>query len=342
VLLAYAKMTIYDDLLASKLPDRAYFSGDLTKYFPRPLRRSVQGAIEQHGLRREIVATWIANSLVNRGLDVFVSELEDETGADLESITLAYIIARDSFALLPIWAEIETLGREVAAEDQIRMLLEARRTLFAGTRWFLAHAERPLGIRDAVGRWQPGIAMMQQHLEDVLCEPHKSAFDASVRAWVEKGAGPGLARGLASFPYMLPGCDIVALFPASAGEVQEERILAAASIYAALDGELDLAWLRARLQAMPSHNRWDRMAVSALEDELSAVLRRLTAAALRAGLVVRSAAEARPAVGGWLEGNLHGLGRYRSLVRELEGAGMADLAMLTVAVRALGDLARSI
>ena len=52
-----------------------------TKYFPRPLRRRYADAIEQHRLRREIMSTWIANSVVNRGLEVFVSELEDETGA---------------------------------------------------------------------------------------------------------------------------------------------------------------------------------------------------------------------------------------------------------------------
>jgi glutamate dehydrogenase len=342
VLLAYAKMTLYDDLLASDLPDRPYFVRDLTKYFPRPLRRQFQEAIEQHRLRREIVATLVANSLVNRGLDVFVSELEDETGADLDDITLAYVIARDAFALIPLWSEIETLGREVAAGDQIRMLLEARRTLFAGTRWFLAHGTRPLGIRASVARWRPGIAAMQQSLEAVLCEPHLSAFHAAVQQWAAAGASEGLARNLAALPYMLPACDIVALFPAGEEALPEDRLLGAARVYAALDGELELGGLRRGLHAMPIRSRWDRMAVSTLDDELSLVLRRLTAAALKAGVVAPTAETARPAVGTWLQGNLRGLDRYRGLARELEAAGASDLAMLTVTVRALGDLSRSI
>ena len=115
VLLAYAKMTLYSDILASDLPDRPYFAADLAKYFPRPLRRRFADDIAAHRLRREIVATWLANSVVNRGLDVFVSELEDETGARLDEICLGYVITRDAFKLLPLWAAIAALPREVPA-----------------------------------------------------------------------------------------------------------------------------------------------------------------------------------------------------------------------------------
>jgi hypothetical protein len=107
VLLAYAKMTLYEDLLASEVPDRGYIAGEVAKYFPRPLRRRFAGEIGRHRLKREIAATWVANSVVNRGLEVFVSELQDETGAGVEEIALAYVVARDAFALLPFWAAAE-------------------------------------------------------------------------------------------------------------------------------------------------------------------------------------------------------------------------------------------
>ena len=119
MLLAYAKMTLYEDLLETELPDRAY-SGRATsaKYFPRPLRRRFMPRSSSTDCKREIVATWIANSVVNRGLDVFVSELEDETGATLEDVMLAYVAARDSFGLLPIWGAIEALPASVPGDVQ--------------------------------------------------------------------------------------------------------------------------------------------------------------------------------------------------------------------------------
>jgi len=38
VLLAYAKLTLYDDLLASGVPDDPYLARELSQYFPREVR----------------------------------------------------------------------------------------------------------------------------------------------------------------------------------------------------------------------------------------------------------------------------------------------------------------
>jgi glutamate dehydrogenase len=96
VLIAYAKMTLYDELLGSDLPDDPYLLQNLIKYFPRPLRRRFVDAITAHRLRREIVATLVANSLVNRGLGEFVGDLGERTGRSAASIARAYIVARDA------------------------------------------------------------------------------------------------------------------------------------------------------------------------------------------------------------------------------------------------------
>jgi glutamate dehydrogenase len=335
VVLAYAKMTLYADLLRTELPDRPYFVGDLTKYFPRPLRRRFQAAIQGHGLRREIVATWIANSLVNRGLDVFVSELEDETGADLVAVTLAYVATRDSFGLLPLWTEIEELGAEVPAKRQLAMLLAVREALVRGTRWFLAQAGKPLGIRETVARYRPGIAAVGDQLESVLSPGHAKAFAAAIEGWSGPAVNVDLARRLASLPYLVAACDLVALGADGAADP-----LASARIHFALDAELGVGELGRRLAAMPLRSRWDRLALAGLQGELSLVLRRLTGAATRAGLGGADTEAIRAAVAQWLAAHTHGLGRYRALLAELDG-GDADLAMLTVIVRALGNLGRT-
>ena len=75
VLLSYAKMVLYRDLLASPLPDDPYLAADLRRYFPRPLRKRHARHIESHRLRREIIATFEANSIVNRTGPSFVSDI---------------------------------------------------------------------------------------------------------------------------------------------------------------------------------------------------------------------------------------------------------------------------
>jgi len=340
VLLAYAKMVLYDDLLESGLPARTYFAADLRKYFPRPLRRRFPEYIEQHPLRREIVATSLANSMVNRGLEVFVSELEDDTGAELADIALGFVVARDALGLIPIWTAVEALGREVGADHQLALLDELRATLVRGTRWFVAHGPKPLVIRDAVASYRPGILAVAGELEDLLARDQAVAFAGIAAGWREAGLGADLAREVATLPYRLDACDIVAAArQLSSGNGPDSGDLAAlARIYFALAAELGIAWLRSRLLSAPVASRWDRLALTGLEDELSGVLRRLALAAV--GAIGRDVArDSLPdEVRRWLDADVHGTGRYRRVLAELGAGQTPDLAMLTVAVRALSAL----
>ncbi len=340
VLLAYAKMTLFEDLLDSTIPERPYFLVDLRKYFPRQLRRRFPDQIAQHRLRREIIATWIANSIINRGLEIFVSEMEDETGADLADITLAFVIARDAFALLPVWGEVETLGYEVTADRQLAILVALRDTLAAGSRWFLAHAPRPLGIRETVGRFRPGIARVIDALEEVLAPAQAITFAGTVAAYAEAGLPRPLARQVSALPLFLPASDIVAAAQSWQPEAPVEEIdyLAVARIYFALSAALDIAWLSSQLRRAPVKSRWDRLALTGLEEELSNVLRRLTLACVEEIGVVATPDEVRERVETWLDTRLHGPVRYRRLLADLKSVTTPALSMLSVAVRSLSDL----
>ena len=66
VLLAYSKMDTYEDMLESSLPDEEYFVSDLNRYFPIPMQKQFADIIAEHPLRREIIATVMTNSIVNR------------------------------------------------------------------------------------------------------------------------------------------------------------------------------------------------------------------------------------------------------------------------------------
>ena len=335
VLLAYAKMTLYEDLLRTEIPDRAHLAIDVAKYFPRPLRRRFTTEIAQHRLKREIIATWIANSVVNRGLAVFVSELEDETGNSLEDIMTAYVVARDSFGLLGVWGAIEALPASVPGDVQTRLLVTVRGLLLRGTRWFMAQVGRPLRIGETVERFRPRIETVMRQLDDVLGPGQVAAMAAAQAEYEQAGVEPALARTMAGLQQVLAACDIVCVAPLD----DEAALLRAARSYFALENALDLPWLKARIQAAPRQGRWERLALTGLEEDLAGVLRRLTAAAMRAGIGEDNPAATQQRVEAWLDGTLlAGLRRYRALVGELHQAADADLPMLTVAVRTLGEL----
>ncbi len=75
VLMAYAKMAVFDELVASNLPDDPFYGRALQAYFPQALRERFAQAMHAHPLKREIIATFITNTVINRTGATFVNFL---------------------------------------------------------------------------------------------------------------------------------------------------------------------------------------------------------------------------------------------------------------------------
>ncbi len=97
----------------------------------------------------------------------------------------------------------------------------------------------------------------------------------------------------------------------------------------ALAGELDLPWLRSRIGILPAETHWQTLAKAALRDDLAALLRAASADALSAG---RRGVHGRPR-----NAALHE--RFRQILDRAARRGVARLAMLSVAMRELRNLA---
>jgi glutamate dehydrogenase len=341
VLISYAKMTLKEELMASALPDEPYLLDVLVKYFPRVLRSRFATQIKGHGLRREITATLVANSLVNRGLGAFVGELGEHTGRSADAIARAYIVARDAFALVPAYGQLELLADQIAADQESILLDQAREALARGTKWFLRNLSAPIDIRAGVDRFAPGIARVLGQLDGILAQTQRQAFAEVVERYGAQGIEGDLARILAALPYMFPACEVVAV----ADQVGVE-VLDAGMIYFALDAGLRLAHLRDLLKAATPRTPWDRLALVGLYDDVVDEHRRLTIQALtRSQLAARAGAQkigptdaVEQRVRQWLTKEVVGFARWQQVLAEIDSQSGADVAMLAVAVRALNGL----
>jgi len=330
VLLALTKNRIYEQVLASDVVDEGYLETDLQKYFPRPLRRRFAAGIRGHGLRREIVATWLTNSMINRGLDVFVDQLMESTGRDVADIARAYVITRDAFALVPLWTALEELESCEAAR-QIDFLKRTRRVTLDGTAWFLAHLPPRTSMADAVGRFRAGIDEVVAVLPETLTGEGADHLERELDGFARAGLDAENAHRLAALPYFMAACDIVEV----AGEA-EASIRGAAATYFALDAALSLGRVRRWLETVAIRNRWDRLAAAGLADDLYRELRRLSLT------VLAEEGEKAPAerVQRWVEANRRVLPRLERLFADIASASVVDLSMVAVAIRALGDLGK--
>src|SRR5690606_36663037 len=135
VLLAYAKMWLYDEVLATALPDDPWVATALARYFPAPLRETHAATMARHPLRREIIATHVVNSMINRVGCSFVHQQIEATGREPHEVVRAYLMARESFGLVELWQSIEALDNVVPAALQMQLLQEPNGLLTRATAW---------------------------------------------------------------------------------------------------------------------------------------------------------------------------------------------------------------
>ena len=330
VLLAYSKMTLYQTLLDSDLPEDPYLAVDLVRYFPEPLRKRFESVIHGHRLRREIIVTSVTNSMVNRVGAAFVNQVEGEHGFAPSDIARAYAITRDSYGLRPLWAEIEALDNKVPAAVQTDMLLDVGRLVERGTLWFLRNRAQPLDIAAAIGEFTPGIEALARHLKTVLSTSRAKALLRNATRRAESGVPKGLARRVASLDVLASALDIVPA--AGRNKLAVEDV---GDVYFQVGERLGLDWLRAAAAGFAAESHWQRQAVMAIVDDLYGQQRALTAAALDGN----GTGPVAGALDNWIEAHKPAVERNQRLLEDLGKADAQDLAMLTVANRQIRVLA---
>ncbi len=337
VVLAYAKMTLYEDLLASDLPDDPYLQQDLIDYFPKPLQIDYRAQIEAHRLRREIVATLVANNIVNLGLGEFVGDFEDQAGYSAATIARGYVVARDAFSLAPSVRSLEQLAGQMGAERQIALLSETRHALVKGTQWFISNMAAPIDIKAGVERFQPGISRLLDALEQILGPAEIEAKSTLSDEYQRQGISKQDAERFATLPYLCPACEVVIVADQTGVDV-----VTSGKVYFALDAALHLGDLLKILHQMTPRNRWDRLAIAGLYDDIVNEHRRLAIQALKSTLVRKTFGQnvcvVQSSIGQWLSSQVTGYGLWERLLGEIEVRPSLDVAMLSVSVHALGRL----
>ena len=329
ILLSYTKVMLYEELLASDLPDDPALEDELEGYFPTPVRQRFRNRLARHTLRREIVAARVTNAVVNRGGTTFVFRLNEETGATGPEIARAYTVARDVFDLKSLWDEIELLDGRVAAQTQLAMLLKTRILLERATRWFLRNRPRPLDVVAATSRFGPGAAALAASAGDVLCTADRRAARQTAEELVAAGVPRALADRIGYLESLLPVLDLVEV-AAETGVSLED----ASAVYFALDEKLDLHSLRARIAALPRRERWEALARRALWEDLQREHRALTADILLESV---NGVAADP-LAAWAAHNAAAVERSEQMLADVKAGNAPDLATLSVAVREIRNL----
>jgi len=322
VLLAYSKMWVYDELLASDLPDDPWVRTALVRYFPQRLHAPYADLIPLHPLRREIIATHVMNSMLNRVGATFVHRLMALTGARPAHIVRAYLLMREVLGMVSIWGAVEALNDAVPYAVQTDMLIALARLGQRVTAWFARSPYLDEPMHATIERFSAGVDALRKRLA-----PQASAL-APVSVWTQAGVPYALAERVALTVQLAPALDIVAITQSAA-----QPMTHVADVYDHMAQLLKLDPVRAHIDALPNEGYWDSLSKNALRDDLASVQRAMAQQVLQ-----QPGADADAQCQAWLNHSGPVLERAQRVLTELAEAPSADLAMLSVALRALRQL----
>jgi glutamate dehydrogenase len=350
VVMAYVKIALYEQLLDSDLPDDPYLLGDLERYFPAPLGTGSASAdrapagtagaeryteqIREHRLRRELIATIVANQLVDRGGTTFAFRLGEEMGIAAPQLARAFAVAREVFAMRDFWDAIEDLDTRIEVGTQLSMLIAGRQLVERATRWLgRARARTEIDVTQTAHHFAAGVPELYAAVPDALTSRDHEVYDARRAELVEAGVPPELARRVAAMPALLSVFDIVE-DAAACGCTQAM----ATSVYFGIAERLALDWLRDRVLELPRSDRWQALARSALRDDLYELHRMLTREIIRAAGGEEDG-DGAAAVQAWLAANADSVQRAQGVLADVRSSQTYDTTTLPVVVRELKNLA---
>lgn len=328
VLLSYSKLVAYQQLLDSDVPEDPYLSKELERYFPQPLQKKYAAAMQQHRLKREIIATAVTNSTINRMGATFLLRMQEDSGRTPGEVAKAYTITRETLDARELWAQIDALDGQVAESvqvDALQVIWELQRSF---TRWLLARPGAIPDIATAVERYHDGFRDIRAGA-GILPDSQRPAYEASRRHWREVGVPDALADQLAALPYLDASPDIIEL-------ARERRLRAVevAKVYFRLGDALRLPWLREQIEALNVEGRWHAVARGVLRDELAAQMRTLTGQVLQ-----MPGKDADAKVAAWMARDDQSLRFTLAMLAELAAQKTLDYPIASVAVQRLAQLA---
>jgi glutamate dehydrogenase len=322
VLMAYAKLNLFDELCASALPDDPFYAKVLQTYFPQTLNERFPDFVAQHALKREIIATSVTNAVVNRMGATFVNFLANEASCNAADVVSAYTLAREVFGLENIWDRIDELDGKVPTALQLNLLAQLSAVTQRASRWMLRHRGQG-DLPSMIALYQPAAAQLRAHIDQWLPAEFREQWQAASAKLVEAGVDAQLAEDLTVLDHLYPVLDLVDVAAKCNSSLEK-----AARTYFGVDHALDLGLWRAIIMQLPTETLWQTQARASARDDVYSI----------ASQIVQWLLSEQQTVEQWEERHAKAIERVNAMRESVAGAA-ADLAPVSVALRELRNLA---
>lgn len=332
VLMAYSKIIIKNEVLNSSLPEEKSFSNFVQPAFPLTLSKHYAESMQQHYLRREIIATELSNRVVTEMGITFVYQMIDENNANTSEVVRAYMTARELFNLDELWAQIESLEHKVSFQLLNELILDIMRLGRRATRWLLLNKQSDYDLGEIVAQFSPHLTRLIKIFPSLLSEDEKEKYKEKAAYLISEGVPEKIATKIATTKLLYLLLNLI-----EAAITYDVDILEAGKIYFKLMERLELIWFREKINDYPVDNHWTVLARADYKGDLSYLMRALMISIIH----FPSDSPLEKKAEEWYEKNIKYIARWKSVLGELRSSHSNEFAMLTVAMRSLLELAHS-
>jgi glutamate dehydrogenase len=344
VLLAYGKLELAPEITASAAVDDPYFLTSLKGYFPPELER-FEPEMKRHRLRREIIATVLANDMINMAGPSFPMRLQRAAEVDTAALVRFFEAARRILRLDEAWEQTNALDDKIPAKAQLKLYQELAVVLRRQTFWLA----RRTGLSDRFGTGVQGLIKAYRPTADTLRAEGTALFapfvrtqaEARIKELVKSGAPRALAVRLAVLRPLMTVSNLADMARAAKWEVTP-----VARLYQAVGAAFALDRLRAAAGTLAGFEHYERMAVRRLIEDMLGEQLAITRAVIafsgnpQAGA---DAASAKAAVQAWSAMRREQVAATRQTIEEIESSpGGWSFPKLTIVNAALNGLAAGV
>ncbi|TZG29682.1 NAD-glutamate dehydrogenase [Sphingomonas montanisoli] len=260
VILSHGKLSLQDAIENSDVPADAALTPMLHAAFPQPMQDRFGAAIDAHRLRPQIIATKLANRVINRLGLVGPFEMAEEEAVSMAQVAAAYITVDRLFDIEAIFEAIE----DAKLDEQPRLTLFE--VLGAAARAHVADLLRSLDPAAEIGAridlLKPGLSRLDKE-RDTLLKAEAVDLSRQLRDHISAdGVDAALVDRIARLAEMEGAIGTAAL--ASELAVDELDVTDA---YVTLGEALGLDWAKAEAARFRSGDAWDRLLVAGLVRE---------------------------------------------------------------------------
>ncbi|MBR9727860.1 NAD-glutamate dehydrogenase [Shewanella intestini] len=330
VLVAYAKMVLKEQLVTEQITEDAFLSKLLVEYFPQQLQSKYAEKMSGHPLRGEIIATSLANELVNDMGFNFVQRMQDETGATVADAAISYTMAREVFELDLLTKSITDLSGKVSAIVQAEMLHQLRRNMRRACRWFIRHRNRAHNIEQTVAFFKPVFDQLKGSVDQYMIAAEVSAINLEVSALTKEHVPVEVANVVAKMSTLFSALDI-----AQIAQLENKSLELVSETYFKLGAKVELHWFLEQISAQPVSNHWQALARAAFREELDWQQRALSSAVLR---TCTDSCDADTVINEWITNNETLLARWYHMLADFKVSQTHEFAKFSVALRELNLL----